>query len=120
MAQYLAMAKDLMAYFWVVKINHVPRAQNVVVDAFSRIAASSFPRDSQVVYIESLPQRRIETEAEQLCLDRRESWMDPIIAHLTKGWLLEKEQKSQNSGTRLPNSYWLAQTSTRCPSPSCY
>ncbi|XP_052176660.1 uncharacterized protein LOC127790964 [Diospyros lotus] len=55
MAQYLAIAKDLMARFQAVKINHVPRAQNAVADALSRIAASSFPKTSRVVYMESLP-----------------------------------------------------------------
>ncbi|XP_052182038.1 uncharacterized protein LOC127794822 [Diospyros lotus] len=95
MAQYLAIAKDLMARFQTVKINHVPRAQNAVPDALSRIAASLFPRNSRAVYMESLPQRSIETEAEQLCVEGVESWMDPIVAHLTKGWLPKEEQESR-------------------------
>ncbi|XP_052192778.1 uncharacterized protein LOC127801573 [Diospyros lotus] len=95
MAQYLAIAKDLMARFRIVKINHVPRAQNAVADALSRIAASSFPRNSRAVYMESLPQKSIETEAEQLCVEGVESWMDPIVAHLTKGWLPEEELESR-------------------------
>ncbi|XP_052203997.1 uncharacterized protein LOC127809273 [Diospyros lotus] len=95
MAQYLAIAKDLMARFQAVKINHVPRAQNAVADALSRIAASSFPRNSRAVYMESLPQKSIETEAKQLCVDGVGNWMDPIIAHLTNGWLPEEEQESR-------------------------
>ena len=46
MAQYLAIAKDLMARFWEVKINHVLRAQNAVADALLKIASSSFPKNS--------------------------------------------------------------------------
>ncbi|XP_052204113.1 uncharacterized protein LOC127809393 [Diospyros lotus] len=95
MAQYLAIAKDLMARFQAMKINHVPHAQNAVADALSRIAASSFPRNSRAVYMESLPQRSIETETEQLCVDGVENWMDPIVAHLTNGWLPEDEQESR-------------------------
>ncbi|XP_052185223.1 uncharacterized protein LOC127796857 [Diospyros lotus] len=95
MAQYLAIAKGLMARFQAMKINHVPRAQNAMADALSRIAASSFPRNSRAVYMESLPQRSIEIEAEQLCIEEVENWMDSIVAHLTNVWLPEEEQETQ-------------------------
>ncbi|XP_052199594.1 uncharacterized protein LOC127806386 [Diospyros lotus] len=60
MAQYLEIAKNLMARFQA-----------------------------------SLPQRSIETEAEQLYVEGVENWMDFIVAYLTKGWLPEEEQESR-------------------------
>ncbi|XP_052198359.1 uncharacterized protein LOC127805648 [Diospyros lotus] len=117
MAQYLAIAKDLIAWFQAVKINYVPRAQNALEDALLRIAASSVPRNSRAVYMESLPQMSIETEVEQLCVeggvdivgpfplaDGQNKYLIAAIDYFTK-WV-EAEPLATIIGRRVKQFLW--------------
>ncbi|GJR24969.1 reverse transcriptase domain-containing protein [Tanacetum coccineum] len=88
--------KTLANSFKKFSIKQVPRSENKIANALSKIASTSFAHPTKQVLVEVLKEKSI-NEAEVLTVAEEEgnTWMTPIYEYLTKKTLLAKKKKAR-------------------------
>jgi hypothetical protein len=81
MARYLTKVKSLQLHFSYYSVQHVPRAENAMADALSKLASSSGTGPPKTIFFEELNTPSIE-EAEVLVVEEVEDWMTPLTKFL--------------------------------------
>jgi hypothetical protein len=94
MVRYLAKIESLKSHFSYFAVQHVPRAENAMADALSKLASSSAAGASKTIFFEELSRPSIE-EAEVLVVNETEDWMTPIIRFLSSGALPEDQKEAE-------------------------
>ena len=86
MAKYLKLVKAIMTQFDESYIEHIPREENMKVDALSKFASSEIENYDGSVYFQVL---KTPSSNRKLIapIDIGGCWIDPIKAHLETGWL---------------------------------
>ena len=94
MARYLAKVKSLQSQFNYYVVEHVPRAENAMADALSKLASSSVAGAAKTIFFEELNRPSTE-EAEVLVLEEGDDWMTPITKFLSSGILPEDRKEAE-------------------------
>ncbi|XP_042484775.1 uncharacterized protein LOC122065051 [Macadamia integrifolia] len=88
MAMYLKEVRRLVSSFGTFAMVQIPRQENALADALSKIATADFADCASFVYFEVLDQPSYEQELLCSITQRAEpSWMDPIVVYLRDGHL---------------------------------
>ena len=90
MTTYLLKVRELLATFEKYEICQIPRSQNSHADALARLATAPNVEFLGAIPVEFLAAPSADQQAEVLAIDAPQgSWMNPIVAYLKDGELLE-------------------------------
>ena len=88
MQEYLAIARALAAKFQYFQICHVPREDNMVPDALSRLTSSSEAPPKPALIGHQFEPSKLDVGATDVnCASTESNWMTPIRAYIQKGKL---------------------------------
>jgi ribonuclease HI len=93
-AAYLAKVRALEAKFDYFVAQHVPREENMMADALSKLASSAADRAPCTIYFEELEKPATE-DIEVLCTTEGETWMTPLVKFLTTGAMPEDKKAAE-------------------------
>nr|XP_027093664.1 uncharacterized protein LOC113714068 [Coffea arabica] len=86
MKKYLAKVQEAITLFDTFEIERVPRSQNKLANALSKLASSSFAHLNKEVLVELVKQKSI-SQVQVLAIDSPTTWMTPLIDFLNSGAL---------------------------------
>ncbi|GJR18281.1 reverse transcriptase domain-containing protein [Tanacetum coccineum] len=105
MMNYLAKAKEYIAYFKSFSIKNIPRNQNQKADVLSKLALVALNHLTKEVLVEVLNERSTERkEISTIVMEEGDNWMTPIIRCLEKGIWLEDKNEARNLRVKI-NQY---------------
>ena len=88
MILYLKKVRDLLKKFVLVKVRHIPRAENSRADTLAKLATASQEDLSRPMPVEHLAEPSIDLSGVEVSTVASEpSWMDPIWEYLIDGLL---------------------------------
>ena len=104
MISYLKEVRILKYQFKKVEISHISRGSNNHADSLTTLASSVAYPILRIVSIELLPFSSLTLFDKGLVLSIHPSvsWMDPIVAYLRNGILLEDKKESKQIKCRSP------------------
>ncbi|XP_042499339.1 uncharacterized protein LOC122077455 [Macadamia integrifolia] len=107
MAMYLKEVRRLVSSFGTFAMVQIPRQENALADALSKLATADFADCASSVYFEVLDQPSYEQELMCSITQRAEpSWMDPIVVYL-RDWHLPGDQAEARAIKRRAAKYTL-------------
>ncbi|XP_076930734.1 uncharacterized protein LOC143595653 [Bidens hawaiensis] len=87
MASYLSQAKDLIRQFSSFNIVHIKRSENKSADALSKLTSINFEHFAKDILVEVLEHPSVPQNQVLVIHTGVESWMTPIKAYLSSGYL---------------------------------
>nr|GEY11712.1 hypothetical protein [Tanacetum cinerariifolium] len=94
MIKYLEKVKNLASTFKGFFIKQIPRGENKIADALSKIASTSFAHLSKQVLVEELREKNNRQKRDTSgSRRRRHTWMTPVYEYVTEGILFEEKRK---------------------------
>ncbi|KAL5562795.1 hypothetical protein UlMin_032542 [Ulmus minor] len=105
MASYMEKLKELLGQFDTARITQVPRNKNSNANALARLAIGLEDSLLKRVPLKILEEPSIEKPQKGNTLTTKPSWMDPIIAYLHNGTLLEDKFKARRLQFRSARYY---------------
>ncbi|GJX30738.1 reverse transcriptase domain-containing protein [Tanacetum coccineum] len=85
MIRYLEKVKALTGGFKAFTIKQIPKSENKIADALSKIASTSFAHLSKQVLVEELKEKSIsEVEVLTVVEEEGDTWMTPIYKYLVR------------------------------------
>ena len=101
MILYLKKVRELFKKFIRVQVRHVPRVENLRVDALAKLATTSWEDLDRLVPIEHLPEPSVKIDNEEVSSVMSEpSWMDPIWDYLVDRILPSNPKEASKLRTR--------------------
>jgi hypothetical protein len=94
MSSYLGKVRSLQQHFDHFEVQLVPRAENAMADALSKLASSAVARAPCTIFFEELSRPTTE-EVDVNLIEEGETWMTPIIKYLTAGTLPEDKKEAE-------------------------
>ncbi|XP_028058191.1 uncharacterized protein LOC114262049 [Camellia sinensis] len=106
-ATYAEQAKNLIKKFQAIRVEKIGREGNGRADALACLGSSVNSRDGRKIWVEYVPQPSIQLVEIVLCTDLGPSWMDPLLAILKNGTLLEDKKEAHKTRHRAAR-FWVS------------
>ena len=101
MILYLKKVRDLLKKFVLVRVRHIPRAENSRADALAKQATTSQEDLSRLTPVEYLAEPFIDLYGEEVApIESEPSWMEPIWDYLIDGRLPDDPKEASKIRTR--------------------
>ena len=101
MILYLKKVRELLKKFILVKVRHIPRAENSRADTLAKLATTSQEDLNRLTPVEYLPKPSIDLYGEEVApIESEPSWMDPIWDYLIDGCLPDNPREASKIRTR--------------------
>ncbi|XP_074347021.1 uncharacterized protein LOC141685841 [Apium graveolens] len=95
MAKYLRVVKGILTQFDEWYAEHVPREENITVDALSQFSSSEIENTPRSIYLQVLKTPTIHVINLIAPVGVISCWIDPIKTHLETGWLPDDAQEAR-------------------------
>ena len=113
MILYLKKVRDLLKKFVLVRVRHIPRAENSRADTLAKLATASQGDLSRLTPIEYLAEPSINLYGEEVApIESEPSWMDPIWDYLIDGVYPTTQKRPPRLGRGRPGSLIIGEAFT--------